>query len=216
MTGFAEYLIWQQRDHVDGIILSDLKQKFPASSVSYRTPANFPSRPVHLFFSDVCRLPETPPIHQRYLEKYTKRQFLLSCQRALKTIAEGGHFVCKMLDTLTRFTAGLIYLMYRSFKSITILRPFTLDPSKPERFLVCQGLKYPVNKEILQHLDRLSVVEKIEDIMEVVPLKCLLESQFQQYLADTSQRLIQREIQALDKRLWYCKEDEQVSQFCDD
>ncbi|CAF4552395.1 unnamed protein product, partial [Rotaria magnacalcarata] len=54
--------------------------------------------------------------------------------------------------------------------------------------------------------------EETENILEVVPLNCLLEPQFQQYLADTSQRLLQREIQALDKRLWHIDHqyDEQV------
>jgi cap1 methyltransferase len=121
------------------------------------------------------------------------------------------------LDTLTRFTAGIIYLLYRSYKSITILRPFTLDPASPERFLVCHNLKYPVNVSILQHLDNLLKYEKIENILEVVPLKCLLEPQFQQYMADENQRLLQREIQALDKRLWYDehKNDQQVCQTFD-
>ncbi len=46
-------------------------------------------------------------------------------------------------------------------------------------------------------------------------MKCLIEPQFQQYMADTSQRLLQREIQALNKRLWYInhKNDQQVCQI---
>jgi len=154
-------------------------------------------------------------INRRYVEQYNKRQLIISCRYALTKLNEGGHFVCKILDTLTRFTAGLIYLLYRSFKSICILRPFTLDPASPERFLVCRELKYPIDVSIVQYLNSLLKYEKIENILEVVSLKCLIESQFQQYMADTSQRLIQREIQALNKRLWCMnhKNDQQVCQI---
>ncbi len=222
MTGFAEYLVWQQQNNVKGLLISDLSLSFPMSSsviVKSEIDPNYPK--VHLFFSDVSiiRLPSSPPndvkIDKRYIEQYNKHQLIISCRYALTKLNEGGHFVCKILDTLTRFTAGLIYLLYRSFKSICILRPFTLDPASPERFLVCRELKYPVDRSIVQYLNSLLQNEKTKNILEVVSLKCLIESEFQQYMADTSQRLIQREIQALNKRLWYMnqKNDQRVCQI---
>lgn len=158
---------------------------------------------VHLLLSDVCILPPSIKMNRRHTEENTKRPLILACRRALTRVVEGGHFVCKINDTLTRFTAGLIYLLYRSFKNVCILRPFTLDPASPERFLICRELKYPVDVSIIQHLDHFMTNEKMEDVLEVVPLKCLIEPQFQQYMADVNQRLLQREIQALTKRLWY-------------
>ncbi|CAF1594374.1 unnamed protein product, partial [Adineta ricciae] len=153
--------------------------------------------------SDLSILPMDQKINRRYLEQYNKRQMLIACRNALTNIHENGHFICKLTDTLTRFTTGLIYLLYRSFKSICILRPFTLDPSSSERFLVCYQLQSPVNQSIIKHLDDLLLrYEKTEDILEVVPVKCLIEPEFQQYIADTSQRLLQREIEGLDKYLW--------------
>ncbi|CAF1297361.1 unnamed protein product [Rotaria sordida] len=213
LTGFAEYLVWQQQYHVDGLILCDLYNSFPiSSSVICKSQIDQNHPKVHLFFSDLSILPINIEINRRYIEQYNKRQLIISCQRALTMLNNGGHFVCKILDTLTRFTAGFIYLLYCSFKSITIIRPFTLDPAGPERFLVCRELKYPVHQSIIQHLDKLLKHEKIENILEIVPLKCLIEPQFQQYMADTSQRLLQREIQALNKRLWYInyKNDEEI------
>ncbi len=204
LTGFAEYLVWQQQNNVNGLLISPFKAPFPMSSsvvVKSQIDPNHPK--VHLLCSDVAIEPMNITINKRYMERYHKRELAISCRRALARLDEGGHFVCKIFDTLTRFTAGLIYLLYRSFKSICILRPFTLNPASPERFLVCCELKYPVDMTIIQHLDKIILNEKIDDILEVVPLKCLIEPQFQQYMADMSQRLIQREIQGLDKRLWY-------------
>ncbi|CAF3006173.1 unnamed protein product [Rotaria sp. Silwood2] len=213
LTGFAEYLVWQQEYHVNGLILSDLHNSFPiSSSVVCKSQLDPHHSKVHLFFSDLSILPMNVEVNMRYIEQYNKRQLIISCQRALTMLNNGGHFVCKILDTLTRFTAGFIYLLYRSFQSITILRPFTLDPASSERFLVCREFKYPVHQSIIQHLHNLLKCEKIENILEIVPLKYLIEPQFQQYMADTSQRLLQREIQALNKRLWYIdhKSDEQI------
>lgn len=206
LIGFAEYLVWQQQGQVNGVILSDTSGTFPDSTkVVYRSQIDPNHSKVHLFFSDLSLPPPNTKINRRYLEQHQKRQFIIACRRALVRVQSGGHFVCKLSDTFTRFTAGLIYLLYRSFKSITIVRPFTVDPSSAERFLVCRDLRHPIDPTIVQHLDiALKEHEKnLNNVLEVVPFKCLLEPEFQQYLADVSQRLLQRETQALKKRLWY-------------
>lgn len=204
LTGFAEYLVWQQKDHIDGLIISNLQNPcLFSSNVTIKSSIDQNHPKVHLFFSDCSILPTNQDINRRYIEKYNKQQLIIACRHALTMLNTGGHFVCLVLDTLTRFTAGIIYLLYRSFESISILRPFTVDPASSERFLVCHKLKYPVYPPIIQHLDNLINGGDIENVLEIVPVKCLTELKFQQYLADASQRLLQREIQALDKRLWY-------------
>ncbi|CAF2095478.1 unnamed protein product [Rotaria magnacalcarata] len=204
LTGFAEYLVWKQQNHINGLIISDLQNSCSFSSyVTIKSQINQNHPKVQLFFSDCSILPTNHDINRRYIEKYNKQQLIIACRRALTMLNNGGHFVCLMLDTLTRFTAGIIYILYLSFESITIIRPFTVNPARSERFLVCHKLKYPVYPSIIQHLDNLIKCGNMENILEIVPVKCLTELQFQQYLADTSQRLLQREIQALDKRLWY-------------
>jgi hypothetical protein len=126
LTGFGEYLVWQQQNNVKGLLISDLSLSFPmSSSVIVKSEIDPNYSKVHLFFSDVSILPMNVKINRRYIEQYNKHQLIISCRHALTKLNEGGHFVCKILDKLTRFTAGLIYLFYRSFKSICILRPFT-------------------------------------------------------------------------------------------
>ena len=209
LIGFAEYLVEQQQEQVNGLIVSAQSQStFNCSSVIYQ-PHIDPNHPkAHLLFCDLTTtLPHTKT-NQRYVEQHYKREFIIACRRALVRVRSGGHFICKLCDTLTRFTAGLIYLLYRSYESICLVRPFTLDPSSPERFLVCRRLKHPIQVAFVQHLDYLLQHHEkdIDDVLEIVPFKCLVEPEFQQYLADTNQRLIQREIQAVSKRLWYHKQ----------
>ncbi|CAF4017157.1 unnamed protein product, partial [Adineta steineri] len=204
LTGFAEYLTWQQQDDLNGFIISDEKYIFPFnSSIHYKPDIDSIPSKVHLFFSDLTILPLNQKINQRYLEIYNKNQMLISCRNALNKLNENGHFVCKLTDTLTRFTTSLIYLLYCLFKSVTIIRPFTLDPSSSHRFLVCQGLKYPVNKSVTQYLEDLLQHNQTENILEIISVKCLIHPEFQQYIHNTVQRLLQREIQALQKRLYF-------------
>jgi cap1 methyltransferase len=45
----------------------------------------------------------------------------------------GGKFVCKIFDVFTPFTAGLIYILYRHFERICIIKPYTSRPANSER-----------------------------------------------------------------------------------
>ncbi|CAF1343216.1 unnamed protein product [Adineta steineri] len=162
LTGFAEYLIWQQQDDLNGFIISDEKYVFPFnSSIQYKLNIDFIPSKVHLFFSDLTILPLNPKINQRYLEIYNKKQMLISCRNALNKLNENGHFV------------------------------------------FCQELKYPVNKSIIQYLENLLQHNQTENILEVISVKCLIHQELQQYIHSTVQRLLQREIQALQKRLYF-------------
>ena len=54
---------------------------------------------------------------QENIQEIQSKQLYL-CQCVVRT---GGHFVCKLFDTFTPFTAGLLYLMRRSFKKFTTI-----------------------------------------------------------------------------------------------
>jgi cap1 methyltransferase len=45
----------------------------------------------------------------------------------------GGNFLCKLFDVFTRFSGGLIYLMYAAFERITLHKPNTSRPANSER-----------------------------------------------------------------------------------
>lgn len=46
-----------------------------------------------------------------------------------------GNFVCKVFDTFTPFTVGLIYILYRVFDQVCMIKPYTSRPANSERFL---------------------------------------------------------------------------------
>ncbi|CAH8500750.1 unnamed protein product [Heterobilharzia americana] len=74
-------------------------------------------------------------------EVLSKQIYLCQCLCALINLRPGGHFLTKLFDTLTEFTAGLIYLMGHLFEEIFIVKPVTSRPANSERYLVCKNLQ---------------------------------------------------------------------------
>lgn len=59
----------------------------------------------------------------------------------LTLLRPNGTFVMKMYKSLTLFNVGLLYLMYRCFDRITIIKPNSCAPNTAERYLVCKWKK---------------------------------------------------------------------------
>ena len=57
----------------------------------------------------------------------------LSQSVASHCVDPGGSFVCKLFDVFTPFSVGLVYLMYRSFNHVTLIKPVTSRPANSER-----------------------------------------------------------------------------------
>ncbi|XP_077298711.1 cap methyltransferase 1 [Arctopsyche grandis] len=109
----------------------------------------------------------------------SKQLYLCQCIAALSLVRDGGHFVVKLFDCFTKFSIGLIYLMYRSFKRICIHKPVTSRPANSERYLICKWKRktfdnierhlFDVNARLWKYTHEKSQ----EDIVELVPLDVL-------------------------------------------
>ncbi|CAF0933640.1 unnamed protein product [Didymodactylos carnosus] len=215
--GFVEYISWQQRDLLKGQAFVPSSSLSSNSIISYHLFTEFftvdqPVREkVSLIVADISASPDVA-LKSRYVEYEMKLQLTQLCRHALKCLTENGHFVCKVSDVFTRFTAGVIYLLYKSFKNIQIWKSFTLNPALPDRFLVCQGYLPIRSTGFIEHLDYVTAQLTVNrsDVLEIVPINCLLEREFQIYLADSALYLVQQETQALKKLLW-CHRNEKLS-----
>lgn len=162
---------------------------------------------VSLVLADVsvplAEVPET-----RFVEHNNQREFLTVCRNAFTLLAPHGTFVCKLSDTLTRFTAGLLYFLYRSFARITIIKPFTLHPHCPDRFVVAQNF-LGQSDAVIAHLEKveqtLASLPKGTDIefnvVEIVPIRriTLPTEPFMSYITGVTRRLMWRETAAINK-----------------
>ena len=44
--------------------------------------------------------------------------------------------MCKLFDLFTPFSVGLVFLMQRAFRQISIFKPVTSRPANSERYLI--------------------------------------------------------------------------------
>jgi len=118
---------------------------------------------------------------QENLQEILSKQLYL-CQfiAAMSMLRTNGSFVCKLFDLFTPFSVGLVYLMWRSFRQITIHKPVTSRPANSERYIVCQH-KLEDTEEVHEYLlevnkklaPLMSVTNKDKDIVEIVPLSVI-------------------------------------------
>lgn len=49
--------------------------------------------------------------------------------------------MCKVFDMFTPFSAGLFYLLYRSFRKVCLFKPVTSRPANSERYTHRRGAR---------------------------------------------------------------------------
>lgn len=62
---------------------------------------------------------------------------------ALRVLGTGGVFVCKLFDTFSIFSIGLIFAMKKCFKQWTIMKPSSSRPANSERYIVFKSFYGP-------------------------------------------------------------------------
>jgi cap1 methyltransferase len=93
-------------------------------------------------------------IRQEFL---SSRLLLIQILIAIRVLQPGGHFVCKVFDTVTSLSGQLLFLLGCCFKSVTIFKPISSRPANAERYLVCQELRDNI-------LDIAIILEKANDM----------------------------------------------------
>ncbi|RDD44641.1 Cap-specific mRNA (nucleoside-2'-O-)-methyltransferase 1 [Trichoplax sp. H2] len=103
-------------------------------------------------------------------EILSKQLYLCQFLCAISVLREGGNFVCKLFDIFTPFSVGLLYLFYRIFRRISLVKPLTSRPANSERYIVCEGYRnaddvrdyfYSVNDKI----NELKLAERKEAVV---------------------------------------------------
>lgn len=136
-------------------------------------------------------------------EILSKQLYLCQCLVALMIVRTGGHFVTKVFDLFTPFSAGLVYIMHRCFTRVSIFKPNTSRPANSERYLICQGKRpnithitdylFDANKKLLKN-------DAAKDILELVPVERLIsDPEFFNYLKESNEVLGHKQIVGLKK-----------------
>lgn len=144
-------------------------------------------------------------------EILSKQLYLCQCLTALSIVRVNGHFVTKLFDLFTPFSVGLVYLMYKCFKQVCIVKPNTSRPANSERYLVCKWKKPNTDCirnylfEVNQFLFENSNTD--EDITELVPFDVMRDDDlFFNYVYESNNIIGQNQAIALMKIAHYCKD----------
>lgn len=144
-------------------------------------------------------------------EILSKQLYLCQCLIALMIVREGGHFVTKLFDLFTPFSAGLVYLMYRCFEEVCIFKPNSSRPANSERYLICKKKRAGTQDvvEYLKHVNRLLLRgDENDDVLQLVSYNELeKEKQFVQYLHASNNDLGRKQIIGLCKIAAFCEDN---------
>lgn len=145
-------------------------------------------------------------------EILSKQLYLCQCLVALMIVRPGGHFVTKLFDLFTPFSAGLVYLMYRCFDSVCIFKPNSSRPANSERYLICKRKKSDT-QAVMEYLAQVNHLlskrddNEEEDVIQLVPLDELeADTLFVTYLKNSNDALGRKQIVGLLKIAAFCED----------
>lgn len=164
---------------------------------------------VHLAFSE--QMDYTKDVTTSIRENLVKRQALAYSALCAALVRPHGTVIIKLMDTLTPFTVGLIYLLRQCFAQLSLVKLTSSRPANAERHLILRW-RLPAVGTIIEHL--LSVNEMMarlastdggdDDVLELVPADVLAaDTEFVAYVRRSNERLVSAQTSALFERMRY-------------
>ncbi|XP_065837285.1 cap-specific mRNA (nucleoside-2'-O-)-methyltransferase 2-like isoform X2 [Oscarella lobularis] len=136
--------------------------------------------------------------------------FLSQVLLALKILHPDGSFVVRVADLLTRFSASLVFILYKTFEMVDVIKPTSSCPFTSDRYIVCKGFRrcdasvLEMLEGVCQKMTELSLTDRA--IVEILPTPYLLQDEiFCSWLCDRNDDVENRRISAIiemEKRFW--------------
>ncbi|EQC35163.1 hypothetical protein SDRG_07395 [Saprolegnia diclina VS20] len=136
-------------------------------------------------------------VHQEHIMHHLVLCEVLTMTRLLRT---GGHFVCKTFELSTPFSLGLLYLLYRTFTQLAIVKPITSRPGSSERYIVGLGWKTYQPKALIAHLGAANhaFASGVDVVGLVASSQWRADTTFLDYVEASGVTFASRQILALD------------------
>jgi len=142
-------------------------------------------------------------------EILSKQLYLCQFLTALKILRINGSFVCKLFDLFTPFSVGLVYLMYKSFQQISIIKPNSSRPANSERYIVCK-YKLPDTEAVIEYMNAINKIlneesqcedgEQQVDVLEIFNRDEMhQDEQFLNYIIESNNTIGRTQIVGLRK-----------------
>ncbi|KAG8042517.1 hypothetical protein G9C98_005151 [Cotesia typhae] len=235
--GFSEYVLWRKKWGAKGFGFTlrnsnDFRlEDFYAASPETFHPVYGPKQDGNIYDPDnqqafqriIMQSTKNKGVHfmmsdggfsvdgqENIQEILSKQLYLCQCLVALEIVREGGHFVTKVFDLFTPFSAGLVYIMHRCFRRVCIFKPNSSRPANSERYLICED-KLPGTEDVIQYFDEVNKLilknDPNKDVIELVPLDILQgDENFFMYLKESNESLGSKQVVGLLKIAAYCED----------
>ncbi|XP_055598639.1 cap-specific mRNA (nucleoside-2'-O-)-methyltransferase 1-like [Uranotaenia lowii] len=145
-------------------------------------------------------------------EILSKRLYLCLVLLAVGVIRTGGRAIIKVFDLYTPFSVGLVYILYRCYGKISIVKPISSRPANSERYLVCQNR---LNRDtgFAEYLISINQVmwdnkHLNYDILEIVSKDVIAQDiDFTNFIRGSNEDLARRQIEGLKPMLAALSDD---------
>lgn len=170
---------------------------------------------VHLAYSDRMEM-KNMTISIR--ENQVKPQVFSNCALCAALVRPQGTMIVKIMDTLTPFTVGMIYLLRQCFAQMCLIKPISSRPNNGERYLILRW-RLPAIETIVEHL--LATAEALasmanswrtkgNDIVELVPADVIAaDTDFVAYMRQSNERMAGAQTRGLLERLRFMQNPKQ-------
>ncbi|XP_068116920.1 cap-specific mRNA (nucleoside-2'-O-)-methyltransferase 2 [Hyperolius riggenbachi] len=134
-----------------------------------------------------------------------QQQLLQHVLCALNRLQSGGTLVLPVLCSLTRFTAGIVYVLHHCFKVIGFSCPTSNLTPGTNAVVLCWGycpLPGPVLQELQQLkqlVDQLVTSKETKQVLEFVPMEELLKGPFLEFLWDLNSAIIKHNLHMIGR-----------------
>lgn len=131
--------------------------------------------------------------NERYQEFENSRLIFAEIYSAITSLKEGGNFVLKVYDTVTKFSADFLYILACCFQRLNIFKPMSSRPANAEKYIVAQGFKLGLD-------DFISVCDKVyrsfTDNKKVSQIFPSLPKEFEEWLIKINNDNV-------EQQMWY-------------
>ncbi|CAN2389290.1 Cap methyltransferase 2, partial [Pristimantis euphronides] len=132
-----------------------------------------------------------------------QHQLISLILQAFQRLQTGDSFLLPIMSSLTRFTAGIIYILCHCFQVISFSCPTSHLNCGTNAMLLCCGyqpLPSPVLQyiqQVKQQMDHLVTSASAQQILEFIPVEELLKGHFLEFLWDLNSAIIRRSLHVI-------------------
>ena len=167
--GFGLTLKGNQDYKLESMLLADIADSFEPHYGADGSGNILKTRNIDAFVSHVLRKTESRGVDlvladgafsilgdEMNQEEHSIQIVLCQVLAMFQLLKARGSFLLKCFDLTSPVSVQILYLLYTHFERIAIVKPLTSRPANGERFILCENLRIPFPKPLIEHLRKVN------------------------------------------------------------